>query len=90
MKALRIFNGVAVASSAAVICWLVSDIYGSIFKYFFYRLPFILLYIVSFFETFTSLISSGYKKNKLKLACHAVVILTIITYNTTQAFSLPG
>jgi hypothetical protein len=48
-------------------------------------IPIIILYIVSFGETFISLIKSGFKQNKIKGIFHGLVILTIILINILQS-----
>ena len=82
---IKIFDVIAVISTAGIIAWMVTDFFGGMFifllSYSLVLIPIIILYIISFFETVKSLIIKGVKSNKIKLAAHLIVIVAIIIFN---------
>ena len=89
MNRQKIYNIIAVISTLGVLAWMVTDYFGGMFIYLLsYGLiiiPIIILYIVSFGDTFISLTKRGFKQNKIKVIFHGLVILTIILTNILQS-----
>jgi len=89
MNKQKAYNIIAVISTLGIIAWLVTDYFGGMFIYLLsYGLiiiPIIILYIVSFGDTFISLIKRGFKQNKIKVIFHGLVISTIILTNILQS-----
>jgi hypothetical protein len=89
MNRQKTYNIIAVISTLGILAWMVTDYFGGMFIYLLsYGLiiiPIIILYIVSFGDTFISLIKRGFKQNKIKVIFHGLVISTIILTNILQS-----
>lgn len=66
-----------------IICIFLFSINASMVLFVFHMLilPFVVLYFISVVETIISLIRKGFKKNKIKVICHALVVLAIAVSN---------
>ncbi|WP_111672326.1 hypothetical protein [Algoriphagus litoralis] len=80
-----IFDLIAIISCSVVIGWIITDFFGGMILWFFsyglILLPFLLLYVISFFDTVISLVWNGRKTSKPKLLAHSAVILFVIWFN---------
>jgi len=89
MNRQKTYNIIAVISTLGILAWMVTDYFGGMFIYLLsYGLiiiPIIILYIVSFGDTFISLIKRGFKQNEIKVIFHGLVISTIILTNILQS-----
>ena len=84
-----IFDLIAIISCSVVIGWIITDFFGGMILWFFsyglILLPFLLLYVISFFDTAISLVWNGRKTSKPKLLAHSAVILFVIWFNLYHA-----
>lgn len=75
-------NIIAVISCLGMIAWIISDYFGGMIiiflSYAVIIFPFLILYIISFFETIISTLKNGIKTNSIKVVSHSLVILTIL------------
>jgi hypothetical protein len=82
MNRQKAYNIIAVISTLGILAWMVTDYFGGMFIYLLSYgviiIPIIILYIISFGDTFISLAKRGFKQNKIKVIFHGLVILTNI------------
>jgi|JI8StandDraft_2_1071088.scaffolds.fasta_scaffold07280_1 hypothetical protein len=84
-----IFDITAIISCSVVIGWIITDFFGGMILWFLsyglVLLPFLVLYIISFFDTAISLVWNGSKTSKPKLIAHLAVILFVLWFNIYHA-----
>lgn len=84
-----IFDLIAIVSCSVVIGWIITDFFGGMILWFFsyglVLLPFLVLYVISFFDTAISLVWNGSKTSKPKLIAHLAVILFVLWFNIYHA-----
>jgi hypothetical protein len=85
MHRQKIFNVLAVVSTTGILGWMLTDYFGGMIIYLFSYghiiIPIIILYVVSFVDTFISAVNKGMKQNKIKVFFHGLVLLAIILTN---------
>lgn len=83
------YDIIAIVSTIGILCWMTTDYFGGmviyLFSYGIIIIPIIILYIVSFFDTFTSTIKRGVTQNKTKVIFHGLVLVTIFLTNIFQS-----
>ncbi|EKT4499989.1 hypothetical protein ABF176_002289 [Flavobacterium psychrophilum] len=85
MKKKNIYSIIAIISTLGILCWMTTDYFGGMFIYLLsYGLiiiPIIILYVISFFDTFISIIKNGIKQNLIKVIFHSLVLIAILLTN---------
>lgn len=73
------FKLLAIISSMGILGWMITDFYGGMFIYLlsypYIILPLLVLYAISLIETLISVIRKGFRESKMKIICHAIVLL---------------
>ncbi|MCL2328883.1 MAG: hypothetical protein FWC39_10295 [Bacteroidetes bacterium] len=82
---IKIFDSIAIIAMLGIIAWIVTDFFGGMFIWFvsypLVIIPVIILFVVSFVETITSVIKRGIHANRIKLTAHSMIIVAIIILN---------
>jgi hypothetical protein len=78
----KVLNNIAIISGIGMFGWIITAFFGGMYIYLltygFIIVPIIILYNISFIDTFISLLKRGVQENKMKTYMHGAIVAMII------------
>jgi hypothetical protein len=89
MKKIKVYDMLAIISTLGIFGWIITDFYGGMIIYFIVFWPIIIsiiiLYLISFLDTFISIVNNGWNLNKIKGVSHGVLLFVILLLIVMQS-----